>query len=85
LVLDADCRQLADVFNRLHLRNCYLSVSKSFMAYVLRTRWHAVLLKRREIRAHVFRKVRIDTAVKPQWGDPVTGQLTVTSPVDTVY
>lgn len=55
------------------------------MAYMLRTRWHAVLLKRREIRAHAFRKVRIDTAVKPQWVDPVTGQLTGTSSVDVVY
>ena len=30
-------------------------------------------------------KVRIDTAVKPQWIDPVTGELTGESIVDTVY
>ena len=30
-------------------------------------------------------KVRIDTAVKPQWIDPITGELTGTSVVDTVY
>lgn len=30
-------------------------------------------------------KVRIDTAVKPQWIDPVTGKLTGESVVDTVY
>lgn len=30
-------------------------------------------------------QVRIDTAVKPQWIDPVTGELTGSSPVDTVY
>ena len=30
-------------------------------------------------------QVRIDTAVKPQWIDPMTGQLTGTSPVDVVY
>lgn len=30
-------------------------------------------------------KVRIDTAVKPQWIDPTTGKLTGESVVDTVY
>ncbi|HEX8590563.1 DUF6861 domain-containing protein [Pseudomonas sp.] len=30
-------------------------------------------------------QVRIDTAVKPQWIDPVTGELTGSSPVNTVY
>ena len=30
-------------------------------------------------------KVRIDTAVKPQWIDPITGELTGESVVDTVY
>lgn len=30
-------------------------------------------------------KVRIDTAVKPQWIDPITGELTGESIVDTVY
>ena len=30
-------------------------------------------------------KVRIDTAVKPQWIDPVTGELTGESVIDTVY
>lgn len=30
-------------------------------------------------------KVRIDTAVKPQWINSVTGELTGTSVVDTVY
>ena len=30
-------------------------------------------------------KVRIDTAVKPQWIDPTTGELTGTSVVDTIY
>lgn len=30
-------------------------------------------------------KVRIDTAVKPQWINPITGELTGTSIVDTAY
>ena len=30
-------------------------------------------------------KVRIDTAVKPQWIDPITGELTGESVIDTVY
>ncbi|NOT66774.1 MAG: hypothetical protein HOP04_00270 [Methylophilaceae bacterium] len=30
-------------------------------------------------------QVRIDTAVKPQWVDPKTGQLTGNSPIDVVY
>jgi filamentous hemagglutinin len=30
-------------------------------------------------------QVRIDSAVKPQWIDPVPGQLTGSSPVDTLY
>ena len=34
--------------------------------------------------ASVF-NVRIDTAVKPQWIDPITGELTGESVVDTVY
>lgn len=30
-------------------------------------------------------QVRIDTAVKPQWIDPVTGKLVAKSPIDAVY
>lgn len=30
-------------------------------------------------------KVRIDPAVKPQWIDPITGEITGKSVVDTVY
>lgn len=30
-------------------------------------------------------QVRIDTAVKPQWIDPLTGQITGSSPIDTVF
>lgn len=38
-----------------------------------------------EIPPESVAKVRIDTAVKPQWIDSVTGELTGTSVVDTVY
>jgi transposase InsO family protein len=70
LMPDAGCRHVADVFNRLHVRRRAVSVSKSFVAYTLRANRHAVLAKRRELKARVPRPMLRNRV----WGVDLTGK-----------
>ncbi|WP_152223094.1 integrase core domain-containing protein [Pseudomonas sp. SCB32] len=70
LMPTAGCRRMADTFNRLHAQRRQITVSKSFVAYMLRRERYAVECKRRELR-----RLKPSTSIRNTvWALDLTGK-----------
>jgi transposase InsO family protein len=71
LMPDAGCRRIADTFNRLHAARHRMTVSKSWVAVVVRKHRLEIVERRREWK----RRIPSSIPVNRMWGIDLTGKM----------